>query len=97
VKKTVRVQPMRHHRHEGVLVQTPYSAEFVTALKAMVPYTDRIFNEHRHGWWVSQRYADVATHLAHQHFGGAEITDANGDKVVVTAAGERCKQSELFR
>jgi hypothetical protein len=80
----------------GVLVQTPFSLDFITALKAMVPYNHRWFNEARSGWWVSQDYADVATHLASEHFGGMEVTDANGDRIVHTAAGERCKQEALF-
>jgi hypothetical protein len=88
---------MKHRQHAGVLVQTPYDETFVARLKALVPFTDRWFNEHKAGWWVSQRYADVVTHLAHESFGGAEIVDEHGDRVVVTAAGERCKQSELFR
>lgn len=94
--KTVRVQPMRHRQYDGVLIQTPYNEHFIAALKALVPFTDRWFNEHRGGWWISKGYADVVTHLAHEHFGGAEITDERGDKVVVTAAGERCRQERLF-
>jgi hypothetical protein len=87
---------MRHGRHEGVLVQTPYDEHFVAALKALVPFTDRWFNEHRSGWWISKKFGDVATHLAHEHFGGTEIVDENGDRVVVTAAGERCKQESFL-
>ena len=93
--KTVRVEPAKHNRQPGILLRFPFDRVFLEKLKAMVPYTDRIFNEYRHAWFISHRYADVATHLAHEHFGGAEITDENGQKIVVTAAGERCKQAEL--
>lgn len=94
--KTVRVRPMRFKGHPGVLLQTPFDKQFVRTLKNMIPFNCRWFNEHREGWWISEAYADVATHLAHECFGGTEITDQDGEKTVITAAGERCRQEDLF-
>ena len=94
--KNVRITSLTFKGIEGVLVQTPFSLDFVLALKAMVPWDHRWFNEHKSGWWISGRYSDVITHLASEHFGGMEITDKQGDRVVVTASGERCKQEMLL-
>jgi hypothetical protein len=93
--KTVRVESTKYNRQPGILLRFPFDRGFLETLKRMVPYTDRIFLERRHAWFITQKYADVAIHLAHQHYGGAEITDADGKKTVITAAGERCRQAEL--
>jgi hypothetical protein len=97
VTKTVRVESAKYNRQPGILLRFPFDRGFLDTLKRMVPYTDRIFLERRHAWFITQKYSDVATHLAHEHFGGSEIVDEKGERVVVTAAGERCKQAELFR
>ena len=96
-RKNVRITPMRFKDCVGVLVQTPFSHDFIAVLKALVPWDHRWFSEHKSGWWISQKYSDVATHLASEHFGGMEVTDANGERVTVTADGERCRQELLFR
>lgn len=97
MKKNVRVQPMKSYDRAGVLIQTPFSLDFVRTLKAMVPFNHRLFNEHRSGWWISDEYSEVIIHLASQHFGGAEVKDANGERIMHSADGERCRQEVLFR
>ena len=97
MKKTVRVTPMtRQGRYPGILLQTPFSKDFILKLKTMVPFNERWFNEHKSGWWISQQYADVAVHLASEHFGGASVVDENGERVFVGVDGARVKQEQLF-
>lgn len=90
-----RIRPMKLHRREGVLVQTPFSAVFLDRLRALVPRTDREWFELRTGWWIAKRHADVAQHLVREVFGNVEITDADGETITYTRAGEKLHQEQL--
>lgn len=90
-----RIRPMKLKGRTGVLVRTPFSAPFNDTLKAMVPRGDRWWNEAATGWWVSERHAPVVQHLVREHFGNVEITDAEGETVTYTRAGEKLHQESL--
>jgi hypothetical protein len=93
---TARIVPMRLSGRPGVLVKTPFSDAFLLQLKALVPYTDRWWNERAVGWWCAQPYQDVVEHIVRDVFGTYELEDEDGLVVTYTAAGEKLYQEELL-
>lgn len=87
---------MKLRGRPGILLRTPFDRGFNDQLKGMVPRANRWFNEHASGWWIAEQHKPVIEHMAREWFGGIEILDGEGEALVVTAAGERCRQERLL-
>ena len=80
-----RIEPGAPHPREeartGLLVQTPFDAAFVSALKATIPVPDRAWLETERAWWVAPDHHATVIRLCLQAFdrvfvsGGASEPD----------------------
>ena len=95
-RKLVRVTRLERRGVPGVLLQAPSDRDFATQVNQHVPWDHRWRIETKAGWWISDAYADVAIHLARERFTSADFVGADGAQLVLTAAGEKCRQESLF-
>jgi len=61
----------------GVIICTPYLAEFVEALKNEIPKEYRAWNPDSKTWYIEPRYAKLAEMLLHEWFETVEESGSN--------------------
>lgn len=96
VSKPPKVSPMKLRNRPGILVQTPFDRFFVDQVKSMVPRSDRWWNDHRTGWWISEEYREPIEHLTRECFGAVVIVDEDGHEITHERSGEKLEQGRLL-
>ena len=87
-------QPHRDDDRPGILVQTPYSEEFVEELKSL-PRRDRAWDSEEKVWWVAEAHRDRVQELVIHHFGAVEVVDEDGACETISPQA-RTRQERLF-
>lgn len=98
--RDVRVLLGRHDRRTdrpGLVVQTPYSADFVEDIKRTVPSEDRAWWPSALQWWVLEDYEADIIALVVYHYGETIVVTEDGDEIYLDQNGEEsARQARLF-
>lgn len=76
----------------GVLIDTPYNADFVEELKSAVPARERSWSPGEKVWWIEPDWASEVEDLVHYHFGGVRVRDEAGNERYRDGSGEYAQE-----
>lgn len=80
----------------GLVIDTPYNADFVEQFKAQIPSRDRAWDPDEQQWWCAVEWSEMAAKLVAYHYGAHEIVDEHGCIEYHDADGTVARQEEIF-